>query len=90
MLIRPVCKKCKVEFRVLSNSAAVIEMASFGPYQVFLADLWRCPGCGVEILGGMPQKAITQHHEEGFDATVAALRRDLDYVVECYETPNVS
>lgn len=86
-LIRPVCTKCKLEFRVKSNSGAVVELAGTPPkpYQIYLADIWVCLGCGAEIAGGMPPRAIAQHHEPSFKGVLDKIKRDIPYVILCYE-----
>jgi hypothetical protein len=45
----------------------VIEMASFGPYKIWMADLKKCPGCGHEIVGNFAEHQLCEHFEQGFD-----------------------
>ena len=67
---RPVCVKCNCELRPEKNGVGVLEMADFGPYQVFDADLWKCPKCGLEVVGGFGCGPIAAHYEETFQRVV--------------------
>jgi hypothetical protein len=40
----------------------VIEMASFGVYKVWDADLLECTGCGHQFVGGFGVEPIRQDH----------------------------
>ena len=71
---RPVCPKCNMEFHPERNGIGVLDMADFGPYAVWDADLWKCPGCGVEVVGGFGGNPISCHHSATFGRTVAAYR----------------
>ena len=66
----PVCAKCQVEMRPETNGIGVLDMADFGPYQLWQADLWKCPVCGNEIIVGFAKEATTEHYLDGFDHTV--------------------
>jgi len=57
-----VCVKCQCEFRPETNSTVVVETASFGPYKVWHADTWKCPGCGVEVVAGFARQPIREDH----------------------------
>jgi hypothetical protein len=57
-----VCVKCQIELRPSVNGVTVIEMASFGPYKVWAADEWECPGCGQKIISGFSNEPIRQDH----------------------------
>jgi hypothetical protein len=57
-----VCTKCQTELLPKTNEVIVVETASFGPYKVWSADLWKCPGCGYEIVAGFADVPIRQDH----------------------------
>ena len=57
-----VCVTCQTELKPETNDTVVIETASFGPYKVWNADTWKCPGCGVEIVAGFPEMPLRQDH----------------------------
>lgn len=70
----PVCKKCHVELRPETNGVGVLDLASFGPAQIWAADLWKCPGCGIEIVGGFGRGPISEHYEPDFETHVKGYR----------------
>lgn len=61
-----VCTKCQVELKPETNGVKVIEMASFGPYKIWNADLWKCRGCGLEIVSGFAHEPIAEHFQPTF------------------------
>ena len=66
--IGKVCVRCQVELRPKKNGVGAIMMASFGPYQLYDADLWACPICGVELLLGFGARPIREHYMPDFQA----------------------
>lgn len=58
--IGKVCAQCCVELRPETNGVLVVLYASFGPYQAYHADLWRCPTCSNDVLLGFGQP-IAEH-----------------------------
>ena len=66
----PVCATCQCEFRPEHNSVGLLDMYNPSntnepqPYQIWEADLWKCPKCGVEIVVGFGSDAILRHHEK--------------------------
>ena len=63
---RPVCKRCNCEMRPETNGVGVLDIVQGRPYELWSADLWRCPGCGVEIVGGYGNVPIAAHYESDF------------------------
>lgn len=82
MYHRPVCVKCGVEMRPETNGVGLLDMADFGPYQIWDADKYKCPTCGYEIVVGFGQAAIAEHFEESFNQQVDYYRRR-NLLVEC-------
>lgn len=75
---RPVCVKCRremtqshavpVQYNALSAGTAPGEQ---GPYQQWMGDLFRCSGCGIEIVSGFGRDAFwEQHHKPHAPPTV--------------------
>jgi len=64
---RPVCPKCNCELHSHENGVGVVDMAKFGPYEIWNADLWKCPKCGIEVVGGFGKGPITRHFEDNFE-----------------------
>jgi len=71
---RPVCPKCECELQPEKNGVGVLDMANGKPYEVYDADLWKCPGCGMEVVGGFGNKAISAHYEDNFQRVIAGYK----------------
>ena len=87
--MKPICAKCKVFFRPETNGVAFEEGApksgaphcngkpanpdDWGPYKLWMGDLWKCRGCGAEIIVGTGQKPVAMRHETNYAADCAAL-----------------
>ena len=82
---RPVCVKCQTEMRCEKNGVGCLDMASFGPYELWDSDLYKCPKCGVEILTGFGDLAVSVHHKENFQQLVDTYRNSKRGLVENYE-----
>jgi len=67
---RPVCVKCKCELHPEKNGVGVLDMADEKPYELYDADLWKCPKCGMEVVGGFGYNPISAHYEEDFHAVM--------------------
>ncbi len=71
---RPVCPKCHVELTPERNGVAVLDLSDFGPYALWDSDLWKCPECGVEVLGGFGNGPLSAHYQEDFVGLIEAYR----------------
>ena len=70
-----VCAKCCKEMRPEKNGVWVFLYSTFGLYQIWSADLWKCPCCGVEIISGFG-KGCKSNVDEGFAEFEKGLRED--------------
>src|SRR5215204_933512 len=43
--------------------------AYWQPYKLWVGDLWRCQGCGAEIVVGVVAGPVAEHYQEGFAET---------------------
>jgi hypothetical protein len=83
-----VCVNCQTELQPFHSGVYVIEMASFGPYKVWAADLWKCHGCGMEVVSGFSEQPIMEHYKEGFDEWFAKIKDEhADSIIYDYERP---
>ncbi len=82
-----VCVKCQCELRPETNGTVVIEMAQEKPYKVWKADTWKCPGCGVEVVGGFGQKPFMENFQEKFAEDLQTEIETAQRVVYDYERP---
>ena len=78
---KPACVKCQRFYRVHSNGVRVLEQMpthstalpgtaeaqNWKPYKVWLADHWRCEGCGHDLITGYGGKPLHEHYEDGFN-----------------------
>ena len=71
-----VCSKCEVEFRCVKKGVKMVDYASFGPYKVWEADEWECPGCGVKVITGFADTPIHINtlHDGGDDILQEAIK----------------
>jgi len=67
----PVCKNCKLELRCKKNSYAVIDGNG-----LWHADLWKCDGCGFEVVLGFGESPLMEPHEPQFENLVALETRE--------------
>jgi hypothetical protein len=65
-----VCTLCSLQYKVEKQGVYVIEMASFGPYKIWMADLKECPKCHHRIVTGFGHNALSEHYQEGFTQTL--------------------
>ena len=63
---RPVCPKCHCELKPERNGVAVLDLAAFGPYKLWSADLWKCRICKIEIIAGFASEPISTCYEPDF------------------------
>ena len=74
---RPVCVKCNCELRPEKNGVGVLDMYrpldsdKEEPYELYDADLWKCPQCGLEVVGGFGNGAISAHYKPDFQRMIA-------------------
>lgn len=54
------------DFTGLSDAQDVAEMAQFGPYKLWSADLVQCPGCGTKVITGF-SRTFVEHWQPGFN-----------------------
>lgn len=79
---KPACVACKCFFRPVRNGCYVLEQMpvpsnakpgteeehNWRPYKIWVADKWRCEGCGVEIISGYGHTPVAEHFTTDFDA----------------------
>ena len=79
MLLKPVCRPCRQFFRPEKNGFRFVEGMPEGnalpgnaeperwkPYKLWVGDLWKCPGCGAEIVVGVIGGPVAEHYQENF------------------------
>jgi hypothetical protein len=81
---KPVCTKCGIELRPEINGVGLLDLASFGPYALYDADLWECPTCHIQVVGGFAHGPHTQHFESSFESAIEQYRK-AGKLIECKE-----
>jgi hypothetical protein len=87
-MLKPVCVACQRFYRPERNGTAFLEMMPrdgderarpgkaeperWTPYELWLGDLWKCAGCGHEIIVGTGWRPVARHYEPDFETKVAA------------------
>jgi len=82
---KPACISCQRFLRPHKNGVYFIESAPkdgvraapghadpglWYPYKVWCGDLWKCQGCGVEIIMGAGLQPVAIHHMKDFVQTI--------------------
>jgi len=62
-----VCVKCQTAFRQVSDEAVVVDMFMDPPkpYQLWIGDLFECPGCGAQFAHA--RLGVARHTEPDFE-----------------------
>jgi primosomal protein N' len=79
------CAECQVEMRCKTNEVYVIEKATFGPCNVWSADLWQCPQCGHKTIAGFGLEPLAEHYQDRFEGILAKARDSGQYYVYQHE-----
>ena len=72
---KPVCSQCQIELRPHKNGVEVIDYNDNGPYELWFADEWACPKCGVKIVLGFGDGPAFSHFDPGFLAHIDRVRQ---------------
>lgn len=78
--MKPICVRCQLFFKPHKNGVAFEEgmpisghnartnqITNWGPYKLWLGDLWKCRGCGAEIIVGVGQHAVAEHFQTHYE-----------------------
>lgn len=84
--MKPICVPCQRFYRPRKNGIAFVEGAPavngaeagtitphlWRPYKLWYGDLWRCRGCGAQIVVGTGRRPIAEQHDPDFLARIAS------------------
>ena len=76
-----ICSACNVKLEAFKNDVYLDETAQFGHYKLWVGDLYKCPGCGVEIVSGLGKAPIAEHYEERFEQIMEEIKANNRKVV---------
>ena len=48
----------------------VLDIVDFGAYELWDADKWKCPQCGMEVIGGFGEGCISAHYKDDFQGMI--------------------
>ena len=83
-----VCTNCQTELKPETSGTLIIETASFGPYKVWNADTWKCPGCGTEIVAGFGNEPWrSDHYSKDFPEWLESVKNTARRVEYDHEKP---
>ena len=72
----PVCVACRRELRPEKNGVAVLDTVRGEGYELWAADKWKCPGCGIEVIGGFGHGPVVSHFDDHFSYSVGKEREN--------------
>ncbi len=70
-----ICVKCQIELRAHENGIVALSMATFGPYELYLADIWRCPQCGWQGIFSNADPFSARHQDADFESVLDKAER---------------
>lgn len=85
-----VCVNCQSEFGIEKSGVPVVE--TFGedePYKVWFADLFKCRGCGFEVVTQFGAKPHKEHFDVGFAQWFEGFKAKAKRIFYDYEKPKV-
>lgn len=73
-----VCATCEIELKPELTGVIVAEMFKQDTeiYKLWMADLYKCPNCGSEIVLGFGAKPLMEHFEGDIDTKLNQLQLD--------------
>lgn len=95
---KPICVKCRRFYKPHKNGTYFVEAKPRGgslapagleapeawePYKLWVGDLWRCSGCGAEIIVGCGNAPLSQDYKFSFEADIAATEADKITINDC-------
>lgn len=74
--MKMVCKQCQTSLKPFENSVTVIVTAGDPPYptQIWEADIWECPECGVKIVIDFGLGPIAMRGDKDFFETLGKIK----------------
>lgn len=95
--MKPICVPCRRFYRPHKNGRTFVEAKPISnrspsgleapelwiPYKLWMGDLWRCEGCGSEIIVGVGHVPISQDYHTDFEDQIKAWRGDEITINDC-------
>jgi hypothetical protein len=78
-----ICVRCQVELRCQRNGVCLVEMTVHGPGAVWMADIWHCPSCRLQVIPGtLGKEPLARGDREKVEAEIAGARSRGEQVFE--------
>ena len=81
------CVKCSVDLKPEENGVKVVELMRNDTeiYKIWDTDLWKCPICGIEIIGGYAQEPFFEHYKGNGQELLNKFKANNERIVFCKE-----
>ena len=67
-----ICVNCERQLKIEKSDVYVIETFSDDtPYKIWLADLWQCNSCKMEIVSDFGIRPISEHYMDNFEMALS-------------------
>ena len=66
--MRPVCVTCGKFMKPHCNGRCVLVMSDGAPYQIWMADEWKCEQCHAAVVVGFAREPLSEHFMDDFEA----------------------
>jgi hypothetical protein len=77
---KPVCVQCRTFYKPKKNGIVLLEQmpvetaavpgridpTAWGPYKIWMADLYQCNSCGMELITGFAAHPAAERYDERF------------------------
>jgi len=70
-----ICVNCNVAYITKKNGVVVEELADFGSYKLWNADLKKCPKCYHQIISGFSQQSFAEHYQKGYKNILKKIKK---------------
>lgn len=89
--MKPICVPCQRFYKMETMGICFIEAMptvigalpgkghadDWKPYKLWMGDMWKCQGCGAEIVVGVGQIRIAEHYEKDFAQKIESFNAKL-------------
>lgn len=80
-----ICVKCNVSYITKKNGVIVEELAQFGSYKLWEADLKECPKCHHQIISGFAQHSFAEHYQTDYKDKLQEIKKNGYYYYQWKE-----
>ena len=74
-----ICVKCNLSYITKEVGVFVEELAEFGSYKLWAADLKECPNCHHQIVSGFSEQPVAEHYQKDYKDKLKKIRKEFLY-----------